>query len=249
MKAMILAAGLGTRMRPLTDHCPKPLLKVAGKPLIEHHIERLAKAGFRDIIINVSYLGEQIQNYLGNGERWNLAITYSVESSPLETGGGIFKVLDLLNNKELSNKELNKKESDEKEPFLVINGDVWCDIDLAELALGGEDLGLLVLVNNPVHNPQGDFCLVGNRVQTPTAGVANTPALIAKTDTMTFSGVSVLHPDLFKDQVSGKFPLAPLLRSAMAEGRIGGIGFSGYWLDVGTPERLQELDNHLIAAC
>lgn len=221
-------------MRPLTDRCPKPLLKVAGKPLIEHHIERLAKAGYRNIVINVSYLGEQIKDYLGAGSRWGVSIIYSFEDAPLETGGGIFNALPYLG---------------ESESFLVVNADVWCDIDLAELALKEGDLGMLVLVNNPIHNPQGDFYLAGDRALAKPINAANVPDLIDKTDTMTFSGISLLHPDLFEGQVSGKFSLAPLLRTAMEEARVGGVSFSGYWLDVGTPERLQELDDHLTASC
>ncbi|MEW8381854.1 MAG: nucleotidyltransferase family protein, partial [Candidatus Thiodiazotropha taylori] len=148
MKAMILAAGRGERMRPLTDSIPKPLLPVAGKPLIVHHIERLAKAGYREIVINHAHLGEMIEERLGQGDQWGVTIDYSAEGQALETGGGIFNALPLLGDS----------------PFLVVNGDIWCDVELAQLTLSPEDLAHLVLVANPVHNPQGDFYLQDKRL-------------------------------------------------------------------------------------
>ena len=221
MKAMLLAAGRGERMRPLTDTRPKPLLDVAGKPLIAWHLERLAAAGVREVIINTSWLGEQIPAALGDGARWGLSLAYSPEPWPaLETGGGIFKALPWLG----------------PEPFLLVNGDVFIDIDFAALRLAPGDLGQLVLVANPTHHPQGDFSLNNGRI------AANGDKKL------TFSGISLLHPQLFARCEPGRFPLAPLLFAARDAGRLGGQRHEGYWIDVGTPERLAELDAHL-AAC
>jgi MurNAc alpha-1-phosphate uridylyltransferase len=220
--AMILAAGRGERMRPLTDHTPKPLLPVAGKPLIVWHIERLASAGIRNLVINHAHLGEQVERALGNGERWGVTIHYSAEGQgkALETGGGIFKALPLLG----------------QAPFLVVNGDVWCDADLSALSLHDDDLAQLLLVDNPAHNPAGDFHLdaVG-RVH-----AAGEPRL-------TFSGIGVYSPALFAGCRPGPFPLPPLLRRAMAADRVGGQRHAGRWVDVGTPERLLMLDKQLTA--
>ena len=214
MKAMILAAGRGERMRPLTDHTPKPLLVAGGKPLIQHHIERLAAAGIRELVINHAHLGAQIEAALGNGSGFGVEIRYSPEEQALETGGGIFRALPLLG----------------PEPFLVVNGDVWTDVDLAGLAIGAGDLAYLVLVDNPSHNPKGDFVLIDDRVQSEGA-----PRL-------TFSGIGLYRPELFDGQTPGAFPLAPLLRQAMAAGRVGGQRHDGHWFDIGTPERLAALD-------
>ena len=214
MKAMILAAGRGERMRPLTDHTPKPLLIAGGKPLIQHHIERLAAAGIRELVINHAHLGAQIEAALGNGSGFGVEIRYSPEEQALETGGGIFRALPLLG----------------PEPFLVVNGDVWTDVDLAGLAIGAGDLAYLVLVDNPFHNPKGDFVLIDDRVQSEGA-----PRL-------TFSGIGLYRPELFDSQTPGAFPLAPLLRQAMAAGRVGGQRHDGHWFDIGTPERLAALD-------
>ena len=219
MKAMILAAGRGERMRPLTDHTPKPLLRAGGKPLIQHHIERLAAAGIRELVINHAHLGEQIEAALGDGSKFGVEIRYSPEAQALETGGGIFRALPLLG----------------PDPFLVVNGDVWTDVDLARLALDDADLAHLVLVDNPSHNPEGDFALVAGRVQS-----AGEPRL-------TFSGIGLYRPELFDGQRPGAFPLAPLLRHAMAWGRVGGRYHAGYWFDIGTPERLAALDARLTA--
>ncbi|CAM3543913.1 N-acetylmuramate alpha-1-phosphate uridylyltransferase MurU [Halomonas lysinitropha] len=218
MRAMILAAGLGTRMRPLTDHCPKPLLEVCGKPLIVHHLERLRAGGIREVVINVSYHAEQIVAALGDGAAFGMRIAWSREATPLETGGGIRQALPLLG----------------EAPFLLVNGDVWCDLDPADLPALGDDLARLVLVDNPGHHPQGDFHLdAEGRVH-----AEGEPRL-------TFAGISLLDPALVADEPPGAFTLAPLLRRAMAEGRVGGHHHRGAWIDVGTPERLADLDRRL----
>ncbi|RCV87673.1 N-acetylmuramate alpha-1-phosphate uridylyltransferase MurU [Billgrantia montanilacus] len=218
MKAMILAAGLGTRMRPLTDRCPKPLLPVASKPLLVHHLERLAAAGIRDVVINVSYRAEQIIEALGDGSAFGVAIAWSREETPLETGGGILRALPLLG----------------ESPFLLVNGDIWCDFDPASLPPLDDDLAHLVLVDNPDHHPRGDFHL------TPTGRV-----LELGEPRLTFAGISLLDPALVADQAPGAFPLAPLLREAISAGHIGGSHHRGAWVDVGTPERLAQLDRRL----
>lgn len=224
MRAMILAAGLGTRMRPLTLDTPKPLLKVADRPMIEHHILRLSEAGITDLVINHAWLGEQIEDYLGDGSQFGVTINYSAESEPLETAGGIAKALTLLS-------------PDQEEPFVVVNGDIYCDYPFAQLPaqLAENTMAHLVLVDNPEHNPQGDFVLQGKSV------------VVKATDTrasqLTFSGISVLSPRLFKDiQPGEKAPLAPLLRQAIANEQVTGERCSAYWVDVGTPERLAEVD-------
>lgn len=219
MKAMILAAGLGTRMRPLTDHCPKPLLDVGGKPLIVHHLERLAHAGIRDLVINVSYRAEQIVDALGDGSAYGVSIAWSHETMPLETGGGIRQALPLLGDM----------------PFLLVNGDVWCDLDPATLPSSlGSDLARLVLVDNPVHHPEGDFLLDANDRVREGPG----PRL-------TYAGIAQIDPALVADRAEGAFALAPLLRAAIADGRIAGHHHQGRWVDVGTPERLAALDQAL----
>lgn len=224
MRAMILAAGRGERMRPLTDHYPKPLLAAGGKPLIVHHIERLRAAGITELVINHAHLGAQLEAALGDGSALGVHIAWSREGTALETAGGIRLALPLLGD----------------QPFLVINGDVYCDADPAELGaaatrLGTQgDLAHLLLVPNPGHHPDGDFALAEGRVQEQ--GSAR----------VTFSGLGAYHPALFADLPAGESArLAPLLRSAMAAGRISGALHTGYWLDVGTPERLAELDRHL----
>lgn len=227
MKAMILAAGRGNRMRPLTDQVPKPLLEAGGRPLIQYHLERLAAAGIRDIVINHAHLGEQIEAALGDGSRFGVRIRYSPEQTALETGGGIFKALPLLG----------------PDPFLVINGDIWSDIDPIGLCLAGTDLAHLVLVDNPPHHPSGDFILRSGRVQAEAGRTEG--GRIDGVRRLTFSGVGVYSPSLFADCRPGAFALAPLLREAMAQGRVGGEHHRGHWLDIGTPERLAELDRHL----
>jgi MurNAc alpha-1-phosphate uridylyltransferase len=212
MRAMILAAGRGERLRPLTDDKPKPLLRVSGKALIEHHLERLAASGFRDIVINQGHLGDQLPRALGDGERWDLRIHWSDEQpEALETGGGIFKALPLLGSA----------------PFLVINGDIWTDYPLARLRALKCDWAHLVLVPNPAHNPDGDFALDGAVVR-----VDDGP----KT---TFSGVGVYHPRLFDGCRQGKFSVVPLLRAAMRDHLVTGELYHGNWSDVGTPQRLE----------
>lgn len=219
MKAMILAAGLGTRMRPLTDHCPKPLLPVAGKPLIVHHLERLAAAGITDIVINVSYRAKQIVEALGDGRRFGVSLTFSHEATPLETAGGIRHALPLLGDA----------------PFLLINGDVWCDVALETLPALRDDLAHLVLVDNPGHHAKGDFALDDTgRVRLDGASC------------LTYAGLALLTPALvagLPDDAPAK--LAPLLREAIVEERVGGTHHRGDWVDVGTPERLEALDAHL----
>jgi len=214
----VLAAGRGERMRPITDTCPKPLVQVAGRALIEYHLEGLARAGIRDVVINLSWLGEQIRAHLGQGERFGMALQYSREGYPaLETGGGIFKALALLG----------------EEPFLLVNADVYCPFDFSSLGLAGGDLAQLVMVPNPAHHLRGDFILEQGRVH---AGDG---------ERLTFSGISVLHPELFRGCSEGAFPLAPLLVSAMGDGRVSGIAHQGLWSDVGSPERLAELEAQL----
>lgn len=218
MKAMILAAGRGERMRPLTDSTPKPLLEVGGRALIEHHIDALARAGVRDLVVNLAWRGTQIRDYLDDGSKYGLKISYSDEGAEaLETGGGIFQALPLLG----------------REPFWLVNGDIYCEFEYGERQLAARQLGHLVLVPNPDHNPSGDFGLVDDRV-VPTAA-----------DTWTYSGIALLSPDLFVDSSPGKFPLAPLLVDAMERDAMTGEIFAGRWVDVGTPERLRELDREL----
>ncbi|MBV7597362.1 N-acetylmuramate alpha-1-phosphate uridylyltransferase MurU [Aeromonas sp. sia0103] len=217
MKAMILAAGRGERMRPLTDALPKPLLAVGGKPLIVHHIERLKAAGVTELVINHAWLGYKLVEALGDGSRFGVSIQWSAEASALETAGGIVQALALLG----------------PEPFLVINGDTWLDLDYRTLVNQplGEDLAHLWLVPNPTQHPQGDFSLQAGRV-------LDTPAL-------TFSGVGLYRPAAFAGLATGARKLAPLLRDWMAQGRVGGALLAGEWRDIGTVDRLRELDEQL----
>lgn len=214
---MILAAGRGERMRPLTDAIPKPLLPAGGRCLIEHHLEALAAAGIRDVVVNHAHLGAQIEAALGDGTAYGLRIRYSPEAEALETGGGIFRALPLLG----------------PGPFLVVNGDIWTDYDPGRLRIADTDLAHLVLVDNPPHHPAGDFVLAGGRVRPEGA-----PRL-------TFSGIGAYRPALFSGCTPGRFPLAPLLRAAMGRDAVGGEHFAGRWVDVGTPERLAALDRLL----
>ena len=224
MKAMILAAGEGRRMRPLTDVTPKPLLDVAGKPLIEHHIARLSAAGFREIVVNVSHLGQQVVDFLGDGSQWQVAISISVEQTPLETAGGIIQALPRLGDA----------------PFLLVNGDVFSDYPFAQLreTAPAERGAHIVLVPNPTHHPLGDFALQEGRValRSPTEPEADDPI------TVTYSGIGVYDPAMFHDCVPGKQALKPLLDSAIAEGVLTGELYQGVWEDVGTPERLAALN-------
>jgi len=219
MKAMLLAAGRGERMRPLTDHTPKPLLRVAGRTLIEHHIEALARAGIRELVVNQAHLGAQLIAALGDGSDYGVHIDYSAEPpGALETGGGIFNALPLLG----------------EAPFLVVNSDIWTDFDFTALPQKPDCLAHLVLVDNPAHHLQGDFALEHGRVH------ADGPARL------TFSGIGVYRPDLFADSPGGAFPLAPLLRRAMEAGQVSGEHYAGAWFDIGTPERLAVV-NRLIS--
>ena len=228
---MILAAGRGERMRPLTDHTPKPLLEVGGKPLIVHHIERLQAAGITDIVINHAWLGSKIEDYLGNGSQFGVNIVYSPEGdNALETAGGIVKALPLLGDY----------------AFLVLNGDVWCDwnpleaMDHVNAIDNGAAQAWLLMVDNPEHNPKGDFILKSN------ARIQPASALNKANDTLTFAGIGVYHPSLFKGLESGQSArLAPLLRVAMMTEQVAGQHYQGKWVDVGTPERLAALDNKL----
>lgn len=218
-RALVLAAGRGERLRPLTLTTPKPLLPAGGRTLIEYHLAALARAGVTDIVINLAWLGDRIRAFLGDGARHGVRVRYSDEGpEPLETGGAITHALPLLGT----------------EPFWLVNGDVWCDYDFdrpAPLAAG--DLAHLVLVPNPRQHPGGDFTLAGGRV-------GNAPA-----DRLTFAGISVLDPAIVAGQAPGRFPLAPLLRKAADAGRVSGERHAGAWTDVGTAERLAELDARL----
>jgi len=218
MRAMILAAGRGERLRPLTDELPKPLVEVGGKPLIEYHLERLAAAGFREIVINQGHLGDLLPASLADGGRWGIHIHWSDEQpEALETGGGIFKALPLLGGA----------------PFLVLNGDLWTDYPLARLRAVKCDQAHLVLVPNPAHNPAGDFALLGARVSDE-----GEPR-------HTFSGIAVYHPRLFAGCSPGKFSVVPLLRSAMRDHLVTGELYEGEWNDVGTLDRLLALHKYL----
>ncbi|RXR08609.1 N-acetylmuramate alpha-1-phosphate uridylyltransferase MurU [Pseudoxanthomonas composti] len=233
MKALIFAAGLGERMRPLTDHTPKPLLEVGGKPLIAWHLEKLAALGVREVVVNTSWLAERFEPALGDGARWGLRLQFRYEGpTPLETGGGMLNALSLLGDA----------------PFLAINGDIWSDYDLARLPQAPAGLAHLVLVDNPEHHPAGDFHLrADGRLDT-----AGQPRL-------TFAGIGVYSPDLLRDwqTVEAEYPgarhdpprfrLAPLLRAAMQHGQVTGEHHPGHWTDVGTPQRLQSLDQQLRA--
>ena len=223
MKAMILAAGLGNRMRPLTLTTPKPLLAVGGKPLIVWHIEALKKIGVSDIIINAAWLKEKLVETLGDGQQFGVNITWSLEDEGLETAGGIIQALPHLGD----------------EPFMLVNGDVWTRFDFAELLsveLKGQ-LAHLVLVDNPPQHPTGDFILqagqVFDRQDNQTA--------------YTFAGISLISPQLFDGLEAGKRPLAPLLREAMAKNLVSGSKMQTAWVDVGTPERLEDLDHKIKA--
>ncbi|SDT56866.1 N-acetylmuramate alpha-1-phosphate uridylyltransferase MurU [Pseudomonas granadensis] len=222
MKAMILAAGKGERMRPLTLTTPKPLVRAGGVPLIEYHLRALAAAGFNQIVINHAWLGQQIEDHLGDGSRFGLSIQYSPEGEPLETGGGIFRALPLLGD----------------DAFLVVNGDIWTDYDFSVLHQPIAGLAHLVLADNPAHHPNGDFSLVDGKVQD---GQPDMP-------TLTYSGIAVLHPQLFDGCSDGAFKLAPLLRKAMAAGEVSGERLKGHWVDVGTHERLAEAETLIEAS-
>lgn len=220
MKAMILAAGLGNRMRPLTLYTPKPLLEVGGKPLIVWHIEKLKKIGVTEIVINSAWLADKLISSLGDGSQFGVDIRWTREDEGLETAGGIINALPLLGT----------------DPFILVNGDVWTTMDfeaLRHIKLN-DDLAHLVLVDNPKQHPEGDFTLFDGRTFTFDQDVTG--------ENLTFSGVSVIHPKLFDGLEPGKRPLAPLLKQAMQNQKISGEKLKGAWVDVGTPERLMELD-------
>lgn len=254
MRAMILAAGKGSRLKPLTDHCPKPLVKVAGKPLIVYHLENLKAAGIDEIIINVYHLGEKIVQTLGNGQTWGVNILYSKESTLLEVGGGIANALPLLG----------------QDPFLIVNGDIWTNYNFKNLPSQLTAMGHLVLVDNPAHHPEGDFILASDGSLSRSSHLYNNkeisettlrwtaewgtqPAIIhsdrgavLKQKAYTYSGMALLSPYLFADAPKGAaFKLAPLLNEAIRKGQLKGEYFSGKWTDVGTLGRLQELENDL----
>jgi MurNAc alpha-1-phosphate uridylyltransferase len=218
MKVMILAAGRGERMRPLTDHTPKPLLRAGSKRLIEYLIEALVGAGFTDLVINHAHLGNQIEQLLGNGKRYGVQICYSPErEGGLETGGGIFQALSLLG----------------KGPFLVVNGDIWTDYSFARARRVPKGLAHLILVDNPSYYPQGDFALLGEQVIAEGIG------------RLTFSGMGIYRPELFAHCRPGRFPLAPLLREAADQNLVTGEHYRGQWWDIGTPMRLRHLEKRL----
>ena len=231
MKALIFAAGKGERMRPLTNHTPKPLLEVGGKRLIEWHIEKLAALGIRDIVINTSWLAECFEPALGDGSRWNVALHYSYEGpEPLETGGGMLQALNIIGD----------------QTFIAVNGDIWSDVDYAALPEKIPGLAHLVLVDNPGHNAKGDFALA-------TDGKVQSDGQ----EKLTFSGIGIYQPALFSnwreiignvkgaDEMPPRFKLAPLLRHAMHQRQVSGERHAGRWTDVGTPERLDELNRQL----
>lgn len=217
MKAMILAAGRGERMRPLTDQIPKPLLEVAGKPLIVWHLEKLAKANFEEVIINHAYLGEMIEAYVGDGSRWNLKITYSREGSPLETAGGIKKALSLIGD----------------QPFLVVNADIYTDFNFATIKNRNlnDCKGHLVMVKNPKQHPDGDFFLQNNQIE------------LEGKERLTFSGIAIYQPKIFEDiNIEPVAKLAPILKKLIDAKCISGEVYQGLWFDIGTPERLNEVN-------
>lgn len=225
MKAMILAAGLGNRMRPLTLTTPKPLLAVGGKPLIVWHIDALKAVGITELVINTAWLGHKLHEALGDGSAYGVNIQWSDEQEPLETAGGIQQALPLLGN----------------EPFLLINGDIWLRYDFKRLINKdlGQQLAHLVLVNNPPQHPKGDFAFCKDQ--------SNSLVLPEGEEKYTFAGVSVLSPQLFADLPAGKAPLAPLLRQAIAQGLVSAEHHAGAWVDVGTPERLADLDQLILS--
>lgn len=229
MKAMILAAGLGTRMRPLTLETPKPLLTVAGKPLIVWHIEALQRAGITQIVINAAWLADTLMAALGDGHQWGVQITWSREDSVLETAGGIIQALPLLGDA----------------PFVLVNGDVWTRFDFAQLVdldLGA-DLAHLVLVDNPPQHTAGDFVLAAGRVYRDDTALSEQTL----TSRLTFAGISVLSPRLFDGLKQGKAPLAPILRDAMDLSYVSGVHTNAKWVDVGTVERLEQLNAQVAA--
>lgn len=228
MKALIFAAGRGERMAELTREIPKPLLEVAGHPLIYYSVGHLAAAGITELVVNLAYLGEQIKEYLGNGSRFGVGIRYSEEPYPLETGGAISRALPLLGD----------------DPFLVVNADVWTDFPfqhLLDYQFGADELGHLVMIPNPVHVPEGDFYLNESSLLQSEKGSNSQPRL-------TYSGIGLLHPKLVAEYPGRreKFPLGEVFRRAIAKGQLSGEVFAGQWRDIGTPERLLELQQDVV---
>ena len=219
MKAMILAAGRGERMRPLTDTTPKPLLQVCGKPIIQYTIEQLVNAGFNEIVINIAHLGQQIKNTLGSGKQFGASITYSDEGdTALETAGGIANALNILG----------------EAPFLIVNGDIANDYDFSQLHNKTIKQAHLVLIANPKHHEEGDFHLLNNGIITE----KGLPKL-------TYSGIGLFHPELFRNLKAGVNKLGPLLRKTLSNNSVSGEQFNGFWMDIGTPERLKEMESYL----
>ncbi len=218
MRVMLLAAGRGERMRPLTDEIPKPLLTIGGKPLIVHLVEALVAEGFRELVINHAWHGAMIEQRLGDGQEFGANIEYSAEgANALETGGGIRRALPLLGS----------------DPFVAVNADIWTDFPFGSLPDALDSLAHVILVDNPAHHPDGDFVLAGTRVRN------------GEGRRLTFSGIGVYRPELFAELSDGCFPLAPILFDACDEGRLSGVHYTGEWWDVGTPERLELLDRRL----
>jgi MurNAc alpha-1-phosphate uridylyltransferase len=220
MKAIILAAGRGERMMPLTKNTPKPLLNAKGKPLIEHSISALKKAGITNIVINTAYLGEQIQTHLGNGKKFGVRLQYSTEQYALETAGGIIQALPLLDD----------------QPFIAINSDILCDYDLSLLTLPPNSLAHLVLVDNPKHHPNGDFFIgTGQKIT------------FHKNNCLTFSGIGIYHPNFFKNyiHIQGALALYSLFKEAIDSQQLTGEQYSGYWQDIGTPKRLELINQQI----
>lgn len=219
---MILAAGFGERMRPLTDHTPKPLLQAGGVPLIEYHIRALVAAGFEQLVINVSHLGTQIVDFCGDGSRWGVPLAYSAEPSPLETAGGIVKALPLLG----------------EAPFAVVNGDIWTDYDFRELRQSQPPAGgaRLVMVDNPAQHPQGDFALSDEGL---------VQALREDRRGYTYAGIGVYCPRMFAGLAPERLRLRPLLDAAIDRGELRGEYYTGQWWDIGTPQRLAALEAQL----
>ncbi|ACE85574.1 N-acetylmuramate alpha-1-phosphate uridylyltransferase MurU [Cellvibrio japonicus] len=229
MKAMILAAGLGQRMRPLTNHLPKPMLPLGGKPLLDYHLEKLPAAGITQVIINLAYLGDKIRAYVGDGQRYGLEVIYSEEPEPLETGGALLKALPLLG----------------ESPFLLINGDVWCDLDLRQFSqhrLRETQMGHLLLIPNPDFHPRGDFALGAQQYLLPDPQQQHPWRY-------TFAGISLLRPELIATYPHRrhKFPLVEVLRHAIDRGQLSAEVHTGQWSDIGTPERLHALEQQLQA--
>ena len=215
MRAMILAAGRGERLRPITDDIPKPLVEVRGQSLLERHLEHVRNAGITEVVINIDWLGDKIRDCVGTGDRFGLGVAYSDETgNVLETGGGIHKALPLLGD----------------EPFLVVNADVYTDMPVPEVDLADNEVGHLVLVPTPAYSRHGDFDLVDGLVRN------------GENPLYTFSGVAIYRPEFFADCEPGRFPLAPMLREAADAGRLSGSVYKGDWADVGTPERLAALN-------